>query len=481
MSHKGVILYRKPGETPPKELVEALLKEHQSCRGGAIFKDGIFDATASLGGAAVEDVMGSFELDEFKDAAIAYYFGNFPKDALEEDVQPFTILRGEDDKPLVMVCLEGNFKAHKAGDNHSDAFYAAQAYLVPKLGEMFSDLGEKQDKLYDKLAGSASFRTEMLKLGSQEGPQSLLFLLGNGEKLDFSRPQMQEFQWGAVSDTCGWKTEAEKPVEPPKKSLSEKFGALMGGGKKKETPPENTKKVEPVHIKTEDTKKPTTIANLNGSTSQSTEKPMLKGAPPAGYSRNEDKRAWYENNNADIDSKTGKGRIPQGYKHRPEVILKDQTVRLENLDQTHKPAETKPEAPKPEAKPEEKPEVAPVVPLVPAKDKELIDKQLKAGGELRNLIDLHSKAIRSPEELAQDETKHPDFAAQLGIKKGMAEVNNWPVEAYRWLAEHSPSAMAVLAFNLATRVQSVEAQLPKKKTETGEKKPSLLDKMRKAG
>jgi hypothetical protein len=119
---------------------------------------------------------------------------------MEDDLQPYVILRNSKDEVVVVAFLEGLFpKYHEKDSQHSDAFLCAFKHLLPTLFDKYASHEEDLSKL-SKSLGDLHMQLTVEGMIGERGMITLF--LATGEILSYKRPDdmnYREFEWGWTS------------------------------------------------------------------------------------------------------------------------------------------------------------------------------------------------------------------------------------------------------------------------------------------
>lgn len=239
-THEGVIVYVKKGHIVSEPYVKILLEKNPSCFGCAIIQNG--EILTALDKEPVKDLDKAIAsvnslMEDNKDKARVMFFGKYPEVYLEDDIQPYVLLRNSKDEMVVVGFLEGEFpKYHDDDSKHSDAFLCAFKHLMPTLFDRYASSNEDLSKL-SKGLGDLHMQ---LTLESMIGDRGMITLfMATGEILAYKRPNdsnYREFEWGWTSKHFDYK-ESSFPLQPAATQGRKTFGKSASGIKSTVAPP----------------------------------------------------------------------------------------------------------------------------------------------------------------------------------------------------------------------------------------------------
>lgn len=469
---KELALVSLPGEVIPAELVELVLKECQSGMGIATVTQ------AQEGGdepvffiERYDDVptLAKFMATQetLKDLPCLYYFVQFDKGHFSPDsLQPFDIVR-EGGKALISGCLIGDFSSFsQEKSTHSDAFHAAQAYVIPKITKLWNSHKGNWKEFVKELDEDPVLSRE---LGNCGIGNSAIVLFSKGEKPDdaefsiFNASDLAKtFDWGWTSHTLGY-GEGEYPKkepEPEKKEepsgMSKVASLLFGGGDKKDDPPkEPEKKPDPaIPVIQKQEEPPKTAAETTADDRYEIVKTMERcPAELTGKKR----RRWYSDR---------MGTVPSNVDERPEIPVTKKV--LKEFSEVKRELQTE----------QKRSTVREAVPIFSAETKEkLTEFFLNLDDKYTaKFIDKNSVEMFSPEAISKVEQKWPTFAEQCGFAEdGLWLTDRLEREHFRQIGRIDLEALVTLALNYRAAsgmLVRAEAHMPSEEKKE-EKKTSV--------
>ena len=227
----GTIVVKNKGQEVPSVFLEKVIQIRPSCCGAVILDaNGVMQTTRISERA---EIVGLNEAQKaFKDEAMLMFFGDYGEGEINEnDLQPFTLLTDDEDRPMVVAFVEGNFEeGNDPTYQRSPAYHYVSEYLSPKVQKMFVECGLDLHKLMDELRHPI-IRRELLS-GCTDC--AVVLFAQNGEIMSFVKGLNEtKFPWGWSSDLHGY----EEKSFPDKVEETKPVGFLAGllGGSKKET------------------------------------------------------------------------------------------------------------------------------------------------------------------------------------------------------------------------------------------------------
>lgn len=153
-------------------------------------------------------------MEEFKNNPTIFYFGHMPSGFLEEDMQPFSLIRGQDGaKNLLAGFFVGefnNFKQEKSA--HTNAFFAAMKGVVPEMMQIFTHpiVGEDLEKFNNLLDNPTTAGAMLKHLGGSTGAIVMMSATGKVFKYEHM-PTAGDIEGGWASNIM----EVAKTEKPP--------------------------------------------------------------------------------------------------------------------------------------------------------------------------------------------------------------------------------------------------------------------------
>ena len=441
------ILHKKANETIPLELLELILAKKPTGF-GFVVQNVEADGKPDLSIAREETCPTMEQLIELMDNAkqwpMLMYFGELTdKDVHKDDIQPF-VVHDADDAPFISFMLEGDFpKFSEVGSGHTEQFHLADKIIIPTIVDLCELTDGDLPKIMGKLDGDTFTNTLLSHIGHR-GVLTIMPL--EGEALILGRNDLGEvYEWGSTSQRHSY---GDVKQEPIKEVAAEPVKKKFWGGKKATTPAATTTTVDDKGIHTvKDAATPgtaprTSVPTVNNSTADpdkalSKEKPKeTMERPPSFIHKNEDVKAWY---------KAMTGSVPQNWKKRIPVAVKQGTVIIKDLSELKAamekagPALTaigKAPTSGAEIKAEREAK-ADDLPVIGGKDLE------KVLDFVAKHLDGQSNEMPDPKTIQAIESKLPTFSESLGIKPH--EMLNWPASGIFAMAKMDSRAVA-LAF-----------------------------------
>lgn len=442
----GTIVERRDGASIPDAYLEIVLDKRPSCLGAAMVKDGAIQIAQAPAAVEIEDLKKTMGEGMPR---TTYFFGKYPTDFIEELLQPFHLLKDEQDQVTLVAFLEGDFsKFALAGSDHSNEFFCVQNYLIPKVQQMYRLVDGNMAKLVEELKQPITYR----EVGSQTfstGDGTIVLVASVGDPIVITKNEKKrEFPWGWTSDTLGY-TEAvehkpdEKPVEEKK---GFKFGipslgkaSVPASPPAPPLPPEDKPEDKPKERVVKGPKPPVapvikegyelvTLLVPKNQSSKDTKKwfrSQLAGELPADWSTITAIQVQRKKKDNTVKSFTD---IPRSAATPPAVTGKDTA--------THHIASTEPIA-QPTSK----------LPIIPA------DEAVKLANHFMKRSDVLNQtpqgdAVLDLEAIANIETKLPTFADKANLKNGTQDSFGWSHEVRLHLVKEYPHSAAVLMGNL---------------------------------
>lgn len=420
---KSVIIIKNQDYKIPQGYLDLAQKLYTSFLGcAAIDENKLATSSLSIRDGVIEPT-GINDTQNAISGPIVYTLGLMDHPPLEQDEQPFILLRTNAGDALVAGFLSGDFVG--VGKPDSSATMAAQTaedYLTPELELLYDACGQSLSKLIENL------RTPLWKrkMGMILKPgDAIALMLADGSIHTFrdNVGQYTDYPWGWVSNHLGY-NETTKTSE----SVAVKSKLSLGSKKTEASvpviPPEG----------------------LPQATATSIPPKFIIIGPPEDLKDSHKIEKWYQSHI---------GYKPPKWREKPKVRIESETEYryLKNQSKiksfgemveylkkngtyaegaSHVPAEA----------PVTGLSAMPVIP--PEQKKNIIEKFLKAK---TRVVDSNSKEIPTPENM-MDDIKLPTFCESAGIEGGLREICRWGFESLVELRSNYPQASDVLLFDV---------------------------------
>lgn len=441
-------------------------------------------------GRAIEVTDIEAAMEACKDRQMFISMGHYPKDFLDDSVQPFSMIRSAEGKNLVAAFVMGDYPASdQPKSKHSDKFFFANQKLLPKLQELWELAGEdlaqffifcKKSSLAKTVLGDSGGKGSVFLLGAHDSA----LLIGGTPSLEHS------FPWGETSDLCGYAEGSEKATEEKVEAKPEKKSFL---DRMKGTP----KAAEPAKIEEEEVEeeevdvpdiapKPGNIVPITPPKVGDTALIKATVPLPVGFRRDpETGKLYYRPPDSKVHGNPRKvlynlnaGVTPGGpnvkrnsglhWKDNPPPEVEVQPHKYKRLEDLgvaiaasaaakgsqQDPAPAKPtsvpETPKPETKPAE------AAPLIDVVSKGLVQK-FHADPKVQHAMDEWGNAMMNPAKLIEQEKKWPTAAQQIGLKN-VNDILRYPPEVRKELCKNHPDFAAIVMGNLIAMVLNKATQ-----------------------
>jgi len=436
MSHKGMIFCREAGKGVPTPLFEAILKKYPSCAGIGMILDGAMSADL-VSNVPVSALVKTIET--YPDTGLMMYFGDYPTNFVEDDLQPFTVLKDKDET-IALAFIVGAFPGFMSRDQaHSEHYNFSLNHLTSTLAELWLSC----EKDFDKFKGSLDLgliRNSILA-GAVMTSYVALMLKDGTVKLYQKDGVVTKTSFGWVTDLCGVK-EGEFPErkETPATPLKNKGGFARATANV--APPQPTAPAIPTVTEPEIEEEEEEIVLEPGKTDTALPVERPHGQLPQFCYRKPDGTVWFKPP-AGVHGNALKklynaipGKLPTDPSahwkhHRPDMQLSEKAMRryglvgkdLKDLGTQITTKQEEPIVPKQSPAPTAPPVDQPYQPIIGPGVIEKINATMKSPKVLR-YIDDFSNTIISPITLA-DSNKHvPDYAETFGVKS-MLDTVRW--------------------------------------------------------
>lgn len=452
MPQKGVILVKPAGTTEfPAEWLSRVQRDYPTVDVATLQKDKLIFVRKGESSNITAAVKG------LKDNTMLVHFSKYESGTNETDIQPYVVLKREDESPLMVCVIEGVFpNFDQKGSGHDQHFHVFSKFRE-RLEAMYELANNDLDKVYDFIQ-KPTFRTDIESMFAARGTISIID--AKGRTKTFARNDLgAQFPWGYVSNTLGYKEADVKDVPKEEAKKEDPLAALM------------TQAHEQVADKPQEVKEP---PKESVQPAPAVVLPEGKKVTPPVHIQAKKLRGWYKSN---------AGFEPSNWHERPTVVSRlardikslsalKAIAPTEAVPQPTK--ETAPEAPTPDVKeappaPTPAPTPAPAqeaaveknVPLLSAEEKKLFKEYLEHADTVK-ILDRHSRIISDPTKIAEMQ-KYPDFAEATGIK-GLADTYAWPFDIYFDLAQLAPKVVSLLCWNYRNEIMRMQEQIAQMQT-----------------
>lgn len=458
------------GHNIPEDTLAKIIDDNHSCWGMAYSEDGQINVEVTN---AMPDVKGVVEMRNFAPKEALFSFGSSLIDVPEASMQPFPVLFKEDDMPLLMATIAGDFTkyANPESDN-SPEYNVRTKLLLPKFAKMYRMMKNDLQALLAELEDEVTAE-EILNSADAGGNATITLLAANGWLKTYSRSTTaKKLPWGFISclpeDNSVGPVQQKPPVktqeEPRKLTLQEKIALKRAGlPAATATTDEGKNLIDPLPTSVPPTKAPSPVEEkvaepiadrVADEYEYSTER------PPANLIHKNQVRDWYCQNWVS-DSGALVGKPPEGYmKLRPSVRVKrlkgkpvmsmpvkaDKVEKgvvaktFENLKDlvSGKPVNTE--------QANDRVVAQPVLPTISMGQEARVREEFLMDGKVKKFTGLTQEEIGDPTKLkSQTEIKFPSFAARFAPHvKSLADTVNWTPEVYLRLIRDYPEAAVCL-------------------------------------
>jgi hypothetical protein len=236
MASKDVIALKYLETKTPLDLVEKITLACKGTFGYSFVDEDGLNVSAVAGH---PDAKGLVETQDQMKTQTLYFFGE-KAPALDEDLQPWEMLRNSKNEIVCAGFFEGDFGVSKPDSSHTAAYHVQQA-LARKLRMALKSLKDNTQELYEHCK-SEDFQEEVKELFMGDG--SIVLHFSNNQILWFCSPVERKHTtpFGMFSDLCGWEAPKALPdgvhTVPEKKTTAkglDKIAALMAAKTHKNT------------------------------------------------------------------------------------------------------------------------------------------------------------------------------------------------------------------------------------------------------
>lgn len=472
MAHKSVIVIQKAGKNINPAYLSRVFKEYNSYMGAALVADGKLmvakNGEAPPNQAAVTEITDAFG----GTADIVFTFCKADKNILEEDMQPFELLKDEDGKTTLMAgFLDGGFQGYTIPkSSHTDEFHCAQDFLIPKMKKLHK-YGNGLPGLLAELADPITAK-DFQNAWTDKG--NITLIASEGSPITFSSNNTQKtvFNWGWTSNSLGYVEQTEVPkVEKPAEVVAEKPLSMLEKLKLKAsgavTGPAPKPADLPAEAKTDTSGK---AAAVLAEYEQDYEYITLPAEAKDWV--NKKKVEWWT---AEVGYK------PDGYRDLKLKIKRKKGSKLgvlhalavTNTKENSPPADTGSVITKEEIATEANTAPEPTLvkdiyakhvssenlPLVTPVMKKKIQTEWMKNAEVLKVLGEDHREMFDPKLLQHFEETYAGFMDGLGLGN-LEETAAWNFNMFSELAKVEPQALAVLAFNLRNEMLKTKLLIP---------------------
>jgi hypothetical protein len=440
MAHKANILVKKPDQLIPADLQTKICEAYPTAFAVAFQGDNEDEVDFLYEeGKVTPEVIGE-TMDSYKQAH-CWYLLKSDQQVLEDDQQPFVLIESEDEKPLLVAFINGDFVTYaKTDSSHTNEYHFATEFLLDAVCNVYDECQEDLDKTLTVL-DSPKFREKLQKEIVGEG--RIVLIPFKGQFLTFSKDKAQEYDWGLVTDECGY--EEEKPEKAltlkERRELRKKGAAAAVTKPATEAPAPKTV----LHLPQKDTE--TRLPNDAG-------KEEFIDVPDQGSGKA--LRGWWHRNVGHTKPKDWQvlKQIPISWLRKDAPVLTGKE-KIKSFGEAADAIASK--------------GIVDSLPIIPPSQREAFKAKFIT-------------SVESQEELDKLEEVFESFEEMTGHK--MEDVLRWPAKAYNELIKDWPKAAWCLLnefrFDILGQKKKAAPIVPPKEEEKVEEKPMTLKERREA-
>lgn len=229
MAHKSVHVIQKPNEKINAIYVGLLCRDFSTYMGAACIHDGKLMVSQIKGAPkpeAFDEVTKAFGSN-----AIVFTVGKADHGFLDEDMQPFELLKDNDGNTIVCGFFDGKFEGYAVPKStHTDEYHLVNDVLIPKLKKIYKSVGGGIPELIEELKDPVTTR-DFNNMWTTRG-NITLFTKEGPVTFSSNTDQKGIFNWGWTSDPFNYKEQTvakpDKVVEDKPMSMLEKLKAKAG-------------------------------------------------------------------------------------------------------------------------------------------------------------------------------------------------------------------------------------------------------------
>lgn len=468
MKHNAIIVIQKAGEEITPAYLERVFKEYGTYMGVAAVDDKGKLAVSSAKGKPGVDLVKAVTA-EYGKKTIVFSFGKADNAILDEDMQPFPVLKDKDGSTMMAAFLDGGFEGYSVvKSTHTDEYHAVLDFIRPKVEKIYKYANmEKLDGLIAELAEPVTAK-DFQNAWTNRG--NITLFCADAEPITFQSNNIQQgkFNWGWTSHAMGYKeqtvvkSEAAPAVVEKPLTMLEKLQAKMRG----EAAPE---------VKTPDAKvtapPPTSTVIHKQEISDELEKvgPAPSMTKDGARMTNQMKHDWWM---AEV------GYVPEAYKKDRCVVQRKKGTKIGVLAALAKPqdvatpisneeikaaAATSMAAPQPDPVHTKDTSVknvmtAEVMPILSPKQKLKVQTEWMKSGTVEKVLGDDMKKTFDPKLLKTFEENYQTFTDGLGVGD-LDNTMGLSFEQIKGLGAVDLHALAVFAFNCRNERFAFKMQL----------------------
>ena len=212
MAHKSVIILQKPNEHVHPTYAAIMCKDFPS----------YFGVAAIQGGKIVTEIVkGTPKPEAFADVSevfgknwMAFALGKAGQDILEEDIQPFELLKDKDGQVIAVGFFDGQFEGYtQPKSSHIDEYHLVNDVLIPKLKKIYRSVGGGIPELIEELNDPVT-KQDFNNCWTHRG--NITIFTAEGPPITFTGQNIYkaDFNWGWTSNAGNYKEQTVAKVEP---------------------------------------------------------------------------------------------------------------------------------------------------------------------------------------------------------------------------------------------------------------------------
>jgi len=385
-----VTLCRLAGKTFPDAVFDAVLKDHSSCGGVVVIgaADEYLGSFLQNEGTTTKDVQDF--LSQHPDKNCILSFGKCPKNASDDNVQPFVGLFNEEGDTTLSVCLSGTSLSSKSKDTdtHSAVWDVYNKLILPQILKAAKAFEDDAEETWTDMASDPAMAALMKMVAGDDGN---ITIISNKGQITWGQETHDIGEAGWTTNLCGYVEKAE-----PKSTATSKKSNLGGFGKKPDGLPAETKTAtSQVSLPpTANEKKAPDPGNLEGID-------WMWWSPPSGWTKDQKRKAYIE---ADRFDPSQKGIAPPGYKDCPKI-----KVRIKKIEPSKNVTPKEVTSSNPDAV------TSAVLHVISPKSKEYVKNVFFKKGHVQKTIS-EGKVIIDPKRIAELEEEYSTFVESSGLE-----------------------------------------------------------------
>ncbi len=280
---KGYTIVKNGGKVIPDDLIEKVLQGTSALSAVSLHAgDGHYLMVGRRRGEMTMPKVKTFQEGKWENQTVTLFFQHGVI-AMDEDMQPFTLLKNDEGQPILVAFLDGNFSAFEQTEStHTPEYHAIDMDIRPRIEKLYKMLGKDLPKLMEELKDPMTYRDIGNTMVGDQG--SITFISADKTIYSISvatDTRAQAFDFGWVSDVNGYMEATPKADEGTADDMFGDMDSAQEGSKSPgpaATPPPSS----PAQTDSGEPSKPTKPGRNNNAKASVPSVPGNSGAQPNG-------------------------------------------------------------------------------------------------------------------------------------------------------------------------------------------------------